>query len=488
MTPQRQSRVTGAVALMISQAVVLFLGYITHPWIGRLLGPEAYGIYGLVLAVQSIVSLILTLGVPSSISRFVARHEDQAQSILKKTLILQTGVALSVSLLTFLLAPVIAHLLQDDFLTHLIQFVALVIFLQAFYNIYTQFFSGMHLFTRQALLTSFYAVTKLIGAISLIYVINIYGAFSGFALGGLAAAILGWFWTRNVGGNKPTSLTIKDFLSFAGVYVLILLGLQLVMSLDLFMVKAFLDSDSQAGFYNAASTLARIPYILLQAIAFILLPSVSSLTKPGASHDKAATFIRDTLRYLIALIVPAIGLAAATSKSLITLFYSSKYISAAPALTILMVGLGALAFFLLVVNIVAGAGRAKVGFIFTTGMVVISAALGFILIPRFGLLGAAWQTTITSLIGLAVLSVYTFQTFKIQIPIRSIINILIASAGAVGVTYLWKATTFTLIPQYILALAVYGAVLLILQEVKPGDRQLLSQVHPLLKWVAPKKS
>ncbi len=485
MTAKRQSRVTGALALMFAQALVLLLGYITHPWVGRVLGPEVYGIYGVVLAVQSIAGILLTLGVPISISRFVARHEDQAQSILKQTIRLQAAVAALVGIATLLLAPLIAHLLKDDSLTHLIQFVALVIFLQAFYMVFTQFFSGLHKFNWQALLTSFYAVIKLVGAISLIYFIGVYGAFAGFALGGLAAAALGWWWSRNVPGKKPSEIRTHDFLAFASTYVLIVMGLQLIMSLDLFMVKALLASDVEAGFYNASSTIARIPYMLLQAIAFILLPSVSALTKPGASRDKAAAFISDTLRYLIALIVPSVALAAATSKSLITLFFSSRYTPAASSLTILIIGLGALAFFLLIANIVAGAGRAKVGLAVTIAMLVISAAAGAFLIPQFGLLGAAWQTTITGLIGLATLSAYTFKTFRIPLPIRSTINILIASAAAVGVTYLWQATPLTLIPQYVLAGIVYLAVLLLLREVKPSDRQLLAKIHPRLKWVAP---
>lgn len=481
----KQSRVTGALALMIAQALVLLLGYITHPWVGRVLGPEAYGVYGIVLAVQSIAGILLTLGVPMSISRFVARHEEEARSILKQTIRLQAGVAALVSAATFLLAPLIAHLLKDDSLTRLIQFIAVVVFLQPFYMVFTQFLSGMHHFNKQAMLTSFYAVIKLISAISLIYVIGVYGAFAGFALGGVAATILGWWWARRIGGERPSHLRAQDFLAFAGTYVLIVMGLQVVMSLDLFMVKALLESDVEAGFYNASSTIARIPYMLLQAIAFILLPSVSALTKPGASRDKAAAFIGDTLRYLIGLIVPSVALAAATSKSLITLFFSAQYVPAAASLTILIIGLGALAFFLLIVNIVAGAGRAKVGLGITAAMVILSAIVGTILIPKFGLIGAAWQTTLSGLLGLAILSAYTFKTFKIPLPVKSTVNILLASAAAVGVTYLWKATPVTLIPQYILAFAVYGLVLAILKEIRPSDRRLIAKIHPRLTWIAP---
>ncbi|HLD09686.1 MAG TPA: polysaccharide biosynthesis C-terminal domain-containing protein, partial [Methylophilaceae bacterium] len=357
--------------------------------------------------------------------------------------------------------------------------------LQAYYPVFIQFLSGLHRFNRQALLMSLYAVAKLAGAISLIFVWHVYGAFAGFAVGGVLAGLLGWWWTWSVGerGHKP--LALRSFLQFGGTYVLILVGLQLLISLDLFMVKALLHEDAQAGYYNAAVTLSRISYMLLQALAFILLPSVSALTKPGASHDEAATFIADAIRYLIMLIVPSVAIAAATTKPLVVLFFSQEYLPAAPVLTVLMVGIGSLGFYLLLMNIVAGAGKASIGLAVTAGMLAVSGLLGYWLIPHFGLVGAAWQTTVTALLGLAILSLYTFRTFAIAVPVRSIINILIAAAVGVAPTYFWLATPLTLPLQYVVGAILYGAALFLLREITPADLGRLASIHPRLRFIKP---
>lgn len=473
-----ESRLTGALWLVAAQAIVLLLGYVSHIWISRALGPAPYGLYGVVLSLQTIVGMILTLGVPIGVSRFVAQDEEHAPSILRQALKIQVVLAFSIALLTLLAAPLLAHLLNDSSLTNLIRFSALVLFLQAFYPLYVQYVSGRHQFRRQAALTSLYAVFKLAAAIVLMYVIGVYGAIAGFAVGGLFATAIGWWWTRH-DSSPPKHLAVKSFLAFAGTYVFILVGLQLLISLDLFLVKALLQDDTITGYYNAAVTLSRIPYLLLQGISFVLLPSVSSLTKPGSTHDRAAAFIRDTLRYLIAIIVPSAALAAATSKSLIILFFSDRYTPGAAALTILMVGLSALAFYLLLTNIVAGAGRAKVVLLLTLVMLAISAALGYVLIPRFQLLGAAWQTTITGLIGLIFLSAYTFRTFRIPIPWRSTTNICLATAVAISLTYFWKASVILLIPQYLIVLVVYLLALIALGEVTSKDMGLLRRIIPL---------
>jgi len=484
----RQSKLTGAISLVVAQAIVLLFGYAAHLWIGRILGPAPYGVYGVVLSIQSIIGLLLTLGVPIAVSRFVAQDTAHARSTLQQAIRLQISIALTIGLFTVLIAHPIAAILGDPGLTRLIRFVALVIVLQAAYPVFVQFLSGLHFFNRQAALTAVYASAKLIGTLALIYYWQVYGAFAGFAIGGIVAGILGWWWTRRAGGTASRRLPLKTFLQFAGTYVLILIGLQVLISLDLFMVKALLGSDVQAGYYNAAVTLARIPYLLLQGLTFVLLPSVSALTKPGADRTRAKTFIASVVRYLVILITPGALLAAATSRSLITLFYSQQYLPAAGALTLLMLGLSAIAFFLLLVNIAAGAGRAKAGLALTVLMIAVSAGTGAFLIPRFGIFGAALQTTIAGAVGCLYLAVYTHRTFAIPVPYRTLINSGIASAIAVAPTYIWKADGLLLPMQYLLLGGVYIAALILLQEVSPADRKRIAGIHPILSRLAPADS
>lgn len=469
----KQSKLTGAIALTGAQAIVLLLGFIIHPVIGRLLGTAEYGIFGVVLSFQTIFGIILTLGVPSAVSKFVAQNTEHAQSILKQALKIQVIIGTCIFVFVIASSSLISHLLHDTSLTKYFIFIAGIIFLQGIYPIYVQFLSGMHRFIKQALLTSIYAVAKLIGAISLIYIFRLYGALSGFAVGGVLAAVLGWYWTRNIGGIKPYTIHLKSFLSFAGTYAIIVVGLQILMSQDLFMVKALLKDNVLAGYYNAAVNLSRISYMLLQGMAFVLLPSVAALTKHGSSRDAAIDFIRDALRYLIALIVPCVVLAAATSKNLIILFYGARYEQAAPALTLLMIGLGALSFYLLLANIVAGAGKAHAALYTTIVMIIISALLGTYLIPNYQLLGAAAQTTIAALIGLTTLAIYTFKTFSIPYPIRSTRNVLIATAIVMLPTYVWKAGSLMLPIQYLVLGALYICTLWIIGEVTEKDKQLM---------------
>jgi hypothetical protein len=178
----KQSRISGALAVTIAQAVVLALGYVTHFWVGRALGPGSYGIFGLALSLQTIIGLAQTQGVPMAVSRFVAQDEEHAQSILRQALRVQFGVSFCVSLITLAAAPLIARWLGDGSLTNYIRFVAAVLFGQSFFPLFPQFLAGLHQFNRQAALTVVYAVAKLTGAVGLLYVWHVYGALAGFAV------------------------------------------------------------------------------------------------------------------------------------------------------------------------------------------------------------------------------------------------------------------------------------------------------------------
>src|SRR5581483_1324030 len=110
----KQSVITGALASVLGQASVLLLGYGTHLIIGRYLGPASYGIYGVILSIQTILGLLLTLGIPTAVARFVAQDEQHAGSILHQALRLQFMMAAVVSVVVLLLSVPLARLLGDE--------------------------------------------------------------------------------------------------------------------------------------------------------------------------------------------------------------------------------------------------------------------------------------------------------------------------------------------------------------------------------------
>ncbi|MFU8768036.1 MAG: lipopolysaccharide biosynthesis protein, partial [Candidatus Methanoperedens sp.] len=126
----------GTLYFMFVQAGFMASGYIIHASLGRLLGPAAYGIFGVIISLMTLVNVMLVAGVPQAGSRFIAIANETVGAIKKATLNLQVILSLAVFALYFLLSPLIAGILGDPSLSGYIKASAFVIPVYALSSLY----------------------------------------------------------------------------------------------------------------------------------------------------------------------------------------------------------------------------------------------------------------------------------------------------------------------------------------------------------------
>ncbi len=473
---QKTSATKGAVYLSISQASLIFLGYLIHLLVGKFLGPANYGIYGLVLGIFSIINLFITLGIPPAMAKYIAEDESKKEAIKKQAFKLQMIFSLLLTVGYFFLSPAIAKLLKDPALTPYIRFSVLVIPFQALYALEVNYLNGLHLFKKQSFVTIFYSFVKLAVALGLIFFIGVYGAIAGFVIAPFLSFILALFLIpKKTIDEKTSAFPAKTIIKFASQYVLLAVALQILYSLDLFLVKYFLQDNVQTGYYNAATTLARIPYFILQALAMVLLPKIS---KAASQKEEAKKLIQQALRYLGMIIAPGILFASMTSKKIVWLFFSESYTPAAPALTILIIALGILAFFYILANIAAGAGRPRLPMITAWSAIILSFVLGIILVPRYHLIGAAYETLFASVFAALIIVAYIYYRFQAFVPILSLIRIVLASVISGIPTYFISVSKYLLPLEFLVLFAFYFILLVIFREIKKADWQRFLSLIP----------
>ncbi|MDP3685890.1 MAG: oligosaccharide flippase family protein [bacterium] len=466
---RRTTRLSGAAALAVSQAILIALGYVTHLIVGKIGGPPLYGIYGVVLSLMSIINMLLTLGIPVAASKEVAEDEANSGGVFVSALRLQLLFAAVLSMATIFLAQPLAAVLGDPRLAPLIRFTALIFPSTAVYALFSNYFNGLHAFAAQARLTVLYAIVKLAGSVGLLFFFrSVTAALSGFIFGGLAATAIGFLqsWTT-IRSRIRARIPPQRLFVFAGSFVGTSIALQILMSLDLFLVKRFLLDDTLVGYYNAATTIARIPYFILQGLGFVFLPSVARLFKEDVA--RAREFIREVFRYLFLFLAPITALAATTSKALVRFFFSADYIPAARSLTLLSIALGFLSAFYLLSTIAAGAGRPKVPLRIAWILIPLAGMLGALLIPRGGLEGAALATLAAAGAGTALLAIYMYRQFRLTFPVRTFIRGFVAVGVAVIPTYFVTPPTVLLPIWYALLFAAYALTLFALGEVRRED-------------------
>lgn len=159
--------------------------------------------------------------------------------------------------------------------------------------------------------------------------------------------------------------------------------------LDVFIVNYFLG-PADVGVYGVSVALAELLWYLPNAVGFVIFPKAAS-TKPQDMNLFTPRVFRITLG-LTAL--GGVGLAL-FAKPLIAFVYSSAFIGAYPAMLALLPGVVLLGSGKVLTNEIAGRGFPHYNSINAGVALVLTVGLDIVLIPRYGIMGAAVASTIS---------------------------------------------------------------------------------------------
>ena len=465
----------GTIYLMATNVIFLISGYAIHFGLARYLGPELYGTFGVILALLAICEMFLMRGMREAITRFTSKDEESASSIKNKALKIQAVFSLFVFIFLIALAPIIADRLNDLSLVNYIRLSAFIIPVVALYSVYNGHLNGIRAFGKQANTVIVYSITKVFAVFALVFIgLKINGAIFGY----LIAALIGMLVAKHSCILK--TVTESDFkasklIKFAVPLIIYSIGFILLMNVDLLFVKALVMDNAKTGFYTSATTLARTPYFIFIALSATLLPSIS---KSIANNDSKLTnkYINQSLRYMLLLLIPGALLVSATSNNLISLVYTTKYINAAPSLSILIFGLTFLSVFVILTTIITASGKPKISMIVALMLVPIDIVLNLTLIPIYELKGAALATTITAFIGLVIAASYVFKRFGTLMSPISFVRISGASLIIYFVAISYSVSGVLLVANYMFLFLVYLGLLWVSKEIKKEDIDVMKDI------------
>ena len=464
----------GTLYHLIARVIFVFSAYGIHIFTARYLGPDGYGIIGVILSLIIIFRMLLMGGLSQAVTKYTAGYSSQAFSIRNKALQIQAIFSGTLFVLLLLLAPLIAELLHDPDLTYYIRLSSPVIPLMAIYSIYLASLNGMRYFGKQAFTIAFYSVVRFSGVVLLLLIgFGIKGAIIGFII----APGLSLLLAKNLNRLEPSQgkFPVSKIIKFAIPVIVSSIGLGLLMNIDLLFVKSILMDNIKTGYYTSAVTISRIPYFIFYPFILTLLPSVSKAHEAG-DFNLVKKYIKQVFRYMLMAIIPGAALICATSKNLVALIYSATYIKAAVPLSVLIWGISSLTIFLVLTTIVTAVGRPRIAIIVTLFLVPVNIILNMILIPKYELMGAAISTTVTTIAGVAIVATYVYREFKVLVNPVLFIKIVLAS----GVIFLIAKNTSThgmfLIAEYAGLLLLYGGLMFALREIKGEDMEMVKGI------------
>ncbi|MGF1470164.1 MAG: flippase [Rubrobacteraceae bacterium] len=480
------------------QGVGRFLGFATHVALARMYGPAQLGFYALGATLVQVASILSQFGMDNGVVRYVAHYGSKGDTERVRGTIIQAlgvtfGISLALSASLYFGAGFLAETVFDK------------PFLEAMFRLFSlalPFFTlmSMTLWATQGFQTVRYAtlvqqVLRPLANLALIFVfyffgVEILGAVASYILSMALGSALALYFLWKIfpklldRGVKPRyesralfavsgPMIIANFTQYINLWTAVL-------------VLGIFAGVREVGIYDAASRTASLSTLVLIAFAGIFSPMISSLHQHGLTRDLSYLY-KDVSRWTFTGALVFFLVTALLSKD-IMLSFREEFLPGWPVIVIIAAAqlfnssVGPTA------RVLAMTGHQRMVMTATISSAITAVVLNFLLVPSFGILGAA-AATATALVVSNSLSLFFVHRFLGFWPYGvRYVKPLIAGLAATAAVYLARS----ILPDYEgvsalilfapLFLVAFSAVLILL-GLSPSDRQFLSSF-----WLAVRRN
>lgn len=427
-----------------------------------LLTPDEYGLLFFALSVLGMVSIFGTLGLPSSIARYVTEYAEsdpsQLRYILASSLAILVALSGLVGLVVSVFSPFIAEYLGEPRLAPLLALGVGYVFLKAMRKYLSKTFQGLNRVDYSALISTLSAVGRVIFVVAFITLgFGVVGALAGYLAGFFVAITAGFvllyrnFYRGYETASERESGLRRRILEYS-VPLTATRGANVIdKQVDTILVGFFLTPVA-VGFYTIAKQVSEVCATPAKALGFTISPAYGE-QRAGNQSEQAARLYEQSLEGVLLLYVPAVVGIILVAEPMIRYVFGSEYLGAVPVLQVLSVYVLANAINRITSDGLDFLGRARSRAIVKSITAVANLLLNLVLIPTIGVVGAAIATVIT-------FSIYTGANVFIisrELPIR--FNTAVrTTAGVITVSVVMGICVYPLLPHVSGLFSLFGVV------------------------------
>ncbi len=322
--------------LFISSMVASVSNYFFQIFMGRSLGPADYGILASLFSLFSILSVpagVLQTVTAKYTSNFKAHKELGKIAKLLKGLLKRVSLFGLVGFILFIIASksISSFLHIPSRLPVIITGVALISAIIS--PIVGGAIQGLQAFGYLGIGMIIGALVKLFSGIFFVYLgLKVNGALLGLILGSLAGILFLVIPLKPIFTKNKVDYNI-DFTEIYPYFLptfIMLLCFMIITNIDLILVKHFFD-PAQAGYYAAASIIAKIILYLPGAITLVMFPKTSELYALNKEHRP---ILKKSLFYGILLCGTALLLFLTIPSLIVKFIFGGEYILIIPLIGI----------------------------------------------------------------------------------------------------------------------------------------------------------
>jgi O-antigen/teichoic acid export membrane protein len=228
----------------------------------------------------------------------------------------------------------------------------------------------------------------------------------------------------------------------------------------------------EAGLYAAAYRILEQSHFVPLAVATTFLPLVAAAH--GADIARARRMTQHVINYMAVGSFPALGFTLVASEQVIRLLFGEAFVSAAPALPVLMGAFVLICFGYLSGNLVIVLGLQRRFLRYALVALVFNVALNLVLIPPYGFLAAAWVTLATEILVVGLTMTMVMRALG-HVP--RLDRVARAVAATAGMTLaVWAARELGAGTAVLLLVGglSYGALVMLFGALTVGDLRALA--------------
>lgn len=414
----------GSVWALLGGLTVKFSSFLYTILIARVASQNDVGLFYLSLSLLTVISIFSDLGLTGSIVRYLPFFEGKNQKSKIKGLIdlsfkIIFVVGFLLSILVFLSADLIGAAYNSPSLPEALRMFSSFILIHNIFRLYNSLLVGKADMKNNQLLSNLQNFGKFVLTIFLFYV---FGAstltlIAGYILSHAIAIFCMFSRIRilmseffEIGGNLSTSEFISDILPL-GMMITVLGSFNLLLSsADRLIIGILMDPiqvNELIAVYSLSTSLAMSLGIFYGSVAGIFMPVISRLIGKGDLNE-VNSVMQTAQRWSLFVTIPFAIIFIAFSSDMLRIFYGTSYQSGWLVLSIFSIGVLISSMAAVVSAAMIANRRVDLELIITVVVAVLNILLCFILIPFFGIVGAALAT----MVGMCASSILTLHYGK----------------------------------------------------------------------------
>jgi stage V sporulation protein B len=482
----------GSIIYLTALIAAQFVAFLLFLLLARDLGAEGYGLLYAVIGLFSYLSFFRDFGLNTALAKYipeftVKREYGKIRSSIVFVLLFQAIFAIGIVAVLFIFSGQLAtaYFKTQDAVTPLkilsMWYFVTVFFMlvkgifQGFQNMLA--FSAMEFFT---IFLPFVLAVLFVGAFSL----GVSGAALAYFLG-LSIAMAGsiFFLIRGYPQifREKSSIAkplAKKLLKFAIPVFIGGLGLVIVSYTDIVLITVFY-STKMVGFYGVASQMAHFSWLFAAAIGTVFLPMIAELWEKREKKILGSA-IHFLIKIYSVLIIPVVLVFIAFPEIVINLLLGPGYLPAATTLQIISLVAIIYVMYTIPSTVLNGIGKPVIAAKVIGVMACFNLFGNLILIPTYGIEGAATVSLLSYIIGAILMLYFTRKFVRYVLPYLSILKALIGGGLTLLMIFVLKSmlslppllkTVIVLIPS----LLFYAGWALSTRAITMGDLSILKK-------------